>query len=98
MELGNRLKQRRLELGISVDELAKKINKNRATIYRYENSEIENIPATIVQKLAEVLQTTPVSLMGYDEIILSDFEKKLILKYRANPQMHEAVHKILGIE
>ena len=36
MEIGERIKQRRLELNLTVDELAKRLGKNRATIYRYE--------------------------------------------------------------
>ena len=43
MTIGNRIKSRRKELNLSVDEVAEKLNKNRATIYRYENDEIENI-------------------------------------------------------
>ena len=43
MRIGERIKQRRLELGYTADALAKLLNKNRATIYRYENGDIENI-------------------------------------------------------
>lgn len=67
MEIGNRIKHRRLELGISVDEVAKKIRKNRATVYRYENNEIANVPSTILEQLAEILDTTPAYLMGWEE-------------------------------
>ena len=42
MNIGQRIKMRRKELGMSVDRLAELINKNRATIYRYEKNEIEN--------------------------------------------------------
>lgn len=38
MTVGNRIKRRRKDLQMSVDELAQKLNKNRATIYRYESS------------------------------------------------------------
>ena len=44
MRIGERIKQRRLELGYTADALAKMLNKNRATIYRYENGDIENMP------------------------------------------------------
>ena len=43
MNIGNRIKQRRLSLGMSVDDLAIEVNKNRATIYRYEKGEIEYV-------------------------------------------------------
>lgn len=67
MTIGNRIKNRRKELNLSVDELAEKLNKNRATIYRYENDEIENLPITILEPLAEILNTTPAYLMGWGE-------------------------------
>ena len=37
MTVGKRIKRRRNELQMSVDELVKKLNKNRSTIYRYES-------------------------------------------------------------
>ena len=68
MNIGENIKRRRLELGISVDELAEKIGKNRATIYRYENSSIENLPTTILEPLAKALYTTPAKLMGWSNV------------------------------
>ncbi len=67
MTIGNRIKSRRKELNLSVDEVAEKLNKNRATIYRYENDEIENLPINILEPLAEILDTTPAYLMGWEE-------------------------------
>lgn len=67
MKIGERIKQRRKELGLSVDELAEKLNKNRATVYRYENSDIERIPAEVIKPLSEVLQVSPEYLMGWSE-------------------------------
>lgn len=52
---------------MSAEELAKRLGKNRATIYRYESSEIENLPITIIEPLAKILQTTPAYLMGWEE-------------------------------
>lgn len=71
MKIGERIKARRLELDIDVNKIAKKLGKNRATIYRYENGGIENLPTSIMEPLAEILQTTPVNLMGWaDEDVL----------------------------
>lgn len=67
MTIGNRIKQRRLELNLGVDELAEKLGKNRATVYRYESNDIENFPITLVPALAKVLETTPAYLMGWEE-------------------------------
>ena len=65
MNTGDRIKQRRIELGLTADELAKKIGKSRATIYRYENGDIENMPTPILEPLARALETTPADLMGW---------------------------------
>lgn len=67
MNTGDRIKQRRIELGITADELADRIGKSRATIYRYENGDIENMPTTILEPLAKALNTTPADLMGWGE-------------------------------
>lgn len=67
MTIGERIKQRREELGLSVDEVAKKLGKHRATIYRYESNEIEKFPTAILEPIAAVLQTTPAYLMGWED-------------------------------
>lgn len=66
MTIGNRIKQRRQEIGLSVDQLAERIGKNRATVYRYESNEIEKFPLDILDPLAEALCTTPGYLMGWE--------------------------------
>ena len=67
MRIGERIKQRRLELGYTADALAELLNKNRATIYRYENGDIENMPIDVLEPLAKALNTTPAYLMGWQE-------------------------------
>lgn len=67
MKIGERIKQRREELGLSVDDVAKKLGKHRATIYRYESNEIDKFPTDILEPLATVLLTTPAQLMGWEE-------------------------------
>lgn len=73
MTIGERIKNRRIELGLSVDDVAAKINKNRATVYRYESDEIENLPTTVLEPLAQILQTTPAYLMGYIDAPRNNF-------------------------
>lgn len=66
MNIGNRIKQRRTELKLSADSLAKMIGKDRSTIYRYENGSIDKISAEMLEPLAEALETTPAYLIGLD--------------------------------
>lgn len=65
--VGQRIKDLRKKYKMSVDELAEKVGKSRATIYRYENGEIENAPYTILVPFAKALNTTPTYLMGIDD-------------------------------
>lgn len=66
MTIGERIKKRRLELGLTADDVAHALGKNRATVYRYESNDIEKLPTTVLEPLAEVLRTTPADLMGWD--------------------------------
>ncbi|WMI82189.1 helix-turn-helix domain-containing protein [Anaerotignum sp. MB30-C6] len=67
MEVGQRIKECRVKKGLTVDELADKLKKNRATIYRYENGDIENLPITVLEPIAKALGTSPAFLMGWTE-------------------------------
>lgn len=67
MNIGQRIKQRRKELKMSGEELAKLLGKNRSTVFRYENGEIENLPLDVLEPIARALKTTPQHLMGWDE-------------------------------
>jgi transcriptional regulator with XRE-family HTH domain len=67
MKIGDRIKDRRKQLRMSADDLAKKLGKDRSTIYRYEKGEIENIPADILIPIAKALDTTPQALIGWED-------------------------------
>ena len=55
-----------VELNLSADELGKIIGKNRATIYRYENNEIVNIPHGVIKSFSKALKVTPSWIMGWE--------------------------------
>lgn len=65
MSIGKRIKNLRTKRGMSIDDLAEKLGKNRTTVYRYENGDIENLPLGILNPLADALDTTPGYLMGW---------------------------------
>ncbi|MCQ4935188.1 MULTISPECIES: helix-turn-helix domain-containing protein [Anaerotignum] len=76
MNVGQRIKECRIRRGLTVDELAEKLKKNRATVYRYEKGDIENLPITILEPIAEALGTSPAFLMGWTENSTPLTEKK----------------------
>ncbi len=67
MTVGERVKQARLKAGLSADELAAKIGKDRSTVYRYESNEIEKLPTSIIEPLSRALGVHPSYLMGWEE-------------------------------
>lgn len=66
MTIYERIKKRRKELNLTADYVADVLNVSRATIYRYESSNIEKLPTTILEPLSKVLRTTPAYLMGWE--------------------------------
>ena len=66
MTIGERIKEKRELLGLSAEELAKKIGKDRATIYRYEKGDIEKMPINIIGVLSDALDCSPLYLMGWE--------------------------------
>ena len=67
MNVGQRIKDRRKQLGISAEALAEMIGKSPATVYRYEKGEIKNVDSTVLLPIADALGVTPSYLMGWDD-------------------------------
>lgn len=66
MQIGDRIKARRIELGLTQDELAKKLGyKSRSTINKIELN-INNITQPKIIDFAAALDTTVSYLMGLD--------------------------------
>lgn len=101
MNIGERIKHRRKELRMSADELAKKLGKDRSTIYRYEKGEIENLPLDILEPIAAALNTTPQYLMGWDKVKKkNDRLSDIVLKLTEDEELLDIVEALaeLGFE
>lgn len=90
MHIGDRIKARREQLGITQVELARKMGyTNHTTISKVESGKNDITQSTIV-KYAKALDTTPAYLMGWEEPEM-DFILKLhgddfILSYMKAPR------------
>lgn len=67
MTTGERMKNRRKELGLSAEAVADRLGLSPATIYRYENGYIDKVPGSRLAPIADVLCTTPAYLMGWSD-------------------------------
>ena len=63
--IGQRIKALRKRKGYNQQELADIIGKSLRTVQKYESGEIE-VSIAVVNQLAEVLETTPTFILGYD--------------------------------
>ncbi|WP_308533246.1 S24 family peptidase [uncultured Peptoniphilus sp.] len=69
MNIGDRIKQKRLENKMTLEDLGKRADVNKATIQRYESGKITNIPSDRIERISEALGVSPAYLMGWEENI-----------------------------
>ena len=82
---GQRMKERRKQLALSADKVADLLGVSRSTIFRYESGYIEKVPANVLEKLAEILKTTPAYLMGWKDDYC--YPHQTISSYERNAMM-----------
>ena len=67
MTVGEKIRQRREYIGMSQDELAKRMGyKDRSSISKIEKESDRNMSLETVQKAADILNCSPLYLMGWE--------------------------------
>lgn len=67
MNTNNRIKNRRQELNLTLEDVAKHVGVSKTTVSRWETGEISNIRRDKIGKLAEILKVKPNFIMGLEE-------------------------------
>lgn len=65
--IGLIISKRRKELGLTMEQVADSIGVNKGTVSRWERGEIDNMRRDKIAKLADVLNVSPLILMGMSE-------------------------------
>lgn len=97
------IRQRRIALGMSQEELAEKLGyTSRSTIAKIESG-TNDITQSKIVAFAQALNTTPAQLMGWEETPpalppISKKEQRLLDAYRKSPHMQKAVDRLLGLD
>lgn len=98
-DIGKRIKNRRKEIALSAEKLAEMVGVSPATVYRWENGEIETIKLSKVADIAKALFVTEAYLAGWADIPtpqLSDDDLLLLSLYHQAPEsIKDAVRRIL---
>lgn len=95
MEMKDKIKQRREELGLTLEEVGNIVGVGKSTVRKWETGDIANMRRDKIAKLAVALHTTPAYLLGYEEVEktadpkvdgISPKENELLALYRGvNP-------------
>nr|DAL49685.1 MAG TPA_asm: helix-turn-helix domain protein [Caudoviricetes sp.] len=105
----NRIRELRQAHGIKQADLAKHLGVAQNTLSYWERGKY-NVDNTSLQKIADYFHCSVDCVLCRAEIprqeitedflgeLLSDHEKELIRKYRAQPDMQESICRILGIK
>ena len=81
-----KLRRLRLEKGMTLADVSKKIGVNEATVQRYESGQIRNLKQKTIAKFAELFGVAPLDLIGWDAAAAP---------YRADAHGRYSLEKIL---
>ena len=101
MELKTIIANKRNELGLTLEDVAKICNVSISTVKRWESGEIVDIKRDKVVKLAQALHTTPAYIMGWEEEdktkdeIDREAQEMLDAYKHASPEIRAAIQRIL---
>lgn len=76
-EIGNKIYQRRKELGLTLEEVGNAVGVGKSTVRRWENGMIKNMGRDKIAALAKVLQISPVELVPAADSVRSEDDERL---------------------
>lgn len=88
-DVGKRMRERRIQLGWSINQTAKRIGCTATTLKRWEEGDIKSIKTTRLKQIAEALQTSPDVLLGVKAQVLSSPDIEPIPVMRTVPILGE---------
>lgn len=65
MDYRSKMKHRREELGMTLEQVADELGTSKQTIQRYESGEIKTISIPKIERIAKILKIDPVELLGW---------------------------------
>lgn len=65
--IGDRIKEQRILMGITQEELGRIASVSKVTIHKYETNVITNIPSDRIEIIAKALNVKPAYLMGWSD-------------------------------
>lgn len=73
MNVKDIIRNRRLELSMTMKEVAERVGVSEATVSRWESGDIENMRRDKIAALAKALQMPPAVIMGWDDASIPSY-------------------------
>ena len=98
-DIGKRIADKRRFIGMTQEELAKKIGYTSKTTIAKIESGVNDIPQSKIVLLAKVLGTTPAVLMGWeDEEKLNNAIASVVVRLRTDAQFQAIIEKVQSLD
>lgn len=85
-EIANKIKSRRQELGLTLEDVAQAVGVGRSTVRKWETGMIKNMGRDKIAALAKVLQISPVELVPAPGAVRSEDDERLEALHQ-NPRL-----------
>lgn len=92
-EIANKIKSRRLELGLTLEDVAQAVGVGRSTVQRWESGLIKNMGRDKIAELAKVLQMNPVELVPAAEQYYESLKAHGLIRSKEDQDRLEALHQ-----
>lgn len=89
MNIGDKIKQRRLELGLTMKQVAERVGISESAVSRWESGDVDNMRRDRIAGLADVLNVDPSYIIFEDEVLPA--EKKPLTE---REQLHKIIDKM----
>lgn len=98
MNIGGNIRTIREDRGLSQIELAKRVGVTSAAVSSWETNRTEPRMG-MIERISVALNCKKSDIVGIDiPVDLTEHERRLVIAYRQNPNMQEAVDRLLHIE
>lgn len=103
MSIGKRIASAREQRDMTLEEVARRCNTTKQTIFKYENEIVTNIPYDKIVLLSKALDVSPSYLFGWEEKKsspskpeLTEGEKNMLDLFRLIPEDQQQVFLEMG--
>lgn len=97
MTLGDIVRNKRIELNMTQEDLAKAVGTTKATVSRWESGDIHKMKRSMIAAVSVALHLDPLLFFQQEEVLMPD-EYRIISAYRAaDDGTKSAVRKLLDV-